>query len=202
MKKKFGKNEASDYRAKNTVIMIVSILSVSLFIGTAIEPVMAGRIPNQQTELAIEECLPCKVQEKPPECETCMDAVELIFNETIIYVTTNLPNESFPGKGIELLCYIYEGIIIGIDKSDFEFEYDEDELKENITYWIDQFLHPNQEHNITVVLMALVGIVTGVVLYFLKQCNDENSKNLQYPRHEIPQLIQRTINLILLKINN
>ena len=190
MKKKYGKNEASGLGTKNTVIMIVSILSVGLFIGMAIEPVMAGNISNQITESSVEECLPCQVKEKPPECKTCLDAVNHIINITIDHVKTFYPWDNvtkFPGWALELGLFIFDGIILGIKSSGFKFEMNYEELNITIMNWIEKFLDPNQYHTITRVLFCLGAIVVGIGDYLLSQCIEKNKQYIPSPKNVVSE---------------
>ena len=75
MNKKLGKNEASHILTKNMVKMTVSIMAVTLFIGTVIQPAIAGSVSDRGiiSEPVEEECSLCApISETPPEFPGCM----------------------------------------------------------------------------------------------------------------------------------
>ena len=80
MKKNYGKNEAGRIWKKKTVITICSVLAVTLFICTAVQPVMAESISSSSSKSSSEseECIPCTPSGQTPEvaeCKTCAEAV-------------------------------------------------------------------------------------------------------------------------------
>jgi hypothetical protein len=210
MEKKYRRNEAKVFGTKNTVIMIVSILAVGLFIGMALEPITAVSVTNLEAEPASveDECLPCTIQKKvskmsPPVCKTCKDAVKHIINKTMEHVQDNFPWEAllFPGWAVELSCYVFEGIIKGIQTSDFEFEIDFKELNETINYWIERFLDPHQNHTITKVMFFMNAILVGIGDYLLSQCNDKNLKDLPSASHVIPRFYKLIMAFLIIGKN-
>ena len=47
MKKDTGKKEAGNFPKHNTLIMIVSIVTVSLFVGLAVQPAISQKVPAE-----------------------------------------------------------------------------------------------------------------------------------------------------------
>ena len=210
MKKKYGKNEASGLGTKNTVIMIVSILSVGLFIGMAIEPVMSGTVSKLQDKPATveEECLPCKVNNKIAKedkipCKTCGCAVNFAVNYMRNYVNDSLANKKlpYPGWFIDLNMFILLGLIEGFNESHFTFTPNQEKLEKTINYWVNKFLNPQQEFNITKIIMAMVGISAGLIVYLKFLCNNGHIKGLPSPIQLILQFIHSKIILLLQRIN-
>jgi hypothetical protein len=207
MKKKYGKNEAGDFRAKNTVIMIVSIIFASLFIGMAIEPVVSGDNVAQEIETQAEDCIPCKNKDNPNLCRNCKDAVRYVVNVTWNYINVTYPWEDigeFPGWRMELVLTIVDGLQEGISDlkdQDFKIITNEEELKENVSFYMDKFLHPNQNHTITVVIMTMAAIFTGVSSYLLQKCVDPPEASISSPSLTYITFFQRIVIRLLMKLN-
>jgi hypothetical protein len=66
MKKNVENKEVSDFRNKNSVILIVSIISIILFIGTALQPAVANQLSELETESDEKEnvCTLCRSRTK------------------------------------------------------------------------------------------------------------------------------------------
>ena len=207
MEKKYGKNEAGDFRAKNTVIMIGSIIFACLFIGMAIEPVVSGDNVAQKIETQVEDCIPCKNKDNPNLCRNCRDAVKYVVNVTWEYINVTYPWEDigeFPGWRMELVLTIVDGIQEGIrdlKSQNFKIIPKEEELKENVSYYMNKFLHPNQNHTLTVVIMTMAAVFAGISSYLLKKCVDVPDSSVSSQSLTYRQFFQRTVIRLLMKIN-
>lgn len=183
MEKKFRKNKAGHIPSNKKVTMIISILAVTLFIGAAIQPVMAGTLPDKEPESQTveEECLPCKGEEPVkvgPSCKTCACAMDFAVWFMVDFVDDNLADGPFLIKSGELVGLIFLGLIKGFKESGFKIEIDSEDLKTNITYWVDKLVEPdNYWFNVTEILANLVAIAIGITAYLLTLCGD-SSPNL------------------------
>lgn len=207
MKKKYGKNEASGFGRKSTVIMIGSILAVSLLIGTAIKPVLAGSVSHQQIDpISVDnECLPCKVRKiqpgKVPDCKTCRCAMEFAVNHSINKTEEKIDkyglNHTF--AGLDVIITLSLGIIEGLILSGFRFNINDTALKENITYWVNKIGGGKQWYPATELLANLTSIGVGILDYLLKLCKDNEDKSSQVAKQQIrtfPQIIFKFISWI------
>ena len=207
MKKKYGKYEAGDFGAKNTVFMIVSIIFAGLFIGMAIEPVASGNNVDQSIETQVEDCIPCKNKDNPNLCKNCREAIKYVVNVTWNYINVTYPWEDigeFPGWRMELVLTIVDGIQEGIrdlKSQNFKIITNEDELKENVSYYMEKFLHPNQNHTLTKVIMTMAAIFTGISSYLLQKCVDVPESSISSPSLTYRQFFHRTVIKLLMKLN-
>jgi len=193
MKKNNGKKEASYIGKNNTVIMIVSILAVTLFIGAAMQPVMAGELPIKGNEPAAveEECLPCKSKEKinkeDTECKTCVEAV----SHAVKYMVDHI-NKSLNGNGwylmwpVDASILIFEGIVLGFEDSGFKMEVDYDDLNDFINKTVEKYVGP-QLFPVTKLLATLAAISIGITGYLLLLCNDGDDE-----AQSLPAITQQT----------
>jgi len=186
MNKKLGKNEASHILTKNMVKMTVSIMAIILFIGTTIQPAIAGSVSSRGiiSEPNEEECTLCATaSEKPPEfpgCKTCVEAIYFAVNYSKDYVkeqinkTKNDPYYLY--KGLEVVIHIKNGIKEGIKESGFKFKkLDEKGLTNYISYVVNKTVGP-QQINSTRFLAYLTAIVIGITGYLLSLCNNDQTK--------------------------
>jgi hypothetical protein len=207
MEKKYGKNEAGYFGAKKTVIMIVSIIFAGLFIGMAIEPVASSDSLAQKIETQAEDCIPCKNKDNPNLCRNCRDAVRYVVNVTWNYVNVTYPWEDlgdFPGWRMELVLTIVDGIQKGIGdlkSQNFKIVTSDEELMENISYYMDKFLHPNQNHTLTKVIMTMAAIFTGVSSFLLQKCVDVPDSSISSPSLTYRQFFQRAVIRLLIRLN-
>lgn len=189
MKKNYEKNEASHIGKKNSAIMIVTLLAVTLFIGTAIQPAIAVSISSSHsdTETVEEECLPCKPEVQPKdggECKTCAEAVVFTVDYMKDYVKTELW-KNFQEHGwwfywpLDAVTLIFIGLNKGIKESGFEFEIDYNDLKEHINKTIEDLIGP-QMFPFTKFLATLSAISIGITTYLVSCCTDgSTSKSIE-----------------------
>jgi hypothetical protein len=207
MKKKYGKNEASGFGKKSTVIMIGSIIAVSLLIGVAMKPVLAGSVSHQPIDPISDEneCLPCKVMEiqpgTAPNCKTCKCAMEFAVNHSINKVEEKIDkyglNHTF--AGLDVIITLTVGILEGLILSGFKFHINNISLEENVTYWVNKIGGGKQWYRATELLANLTSIGVGILAYLLKLCKDSGDKSSQVTRQQIrtfPQIIIKFINWI------
>jgi len=176
MEKKFGKNKAGGITNHNWVIMIVSLLVVSLFIGITIQPVMARSLPNNSEVPTVEEeCVPCEAAERAigdPKCETCVEAV---FH-AVKYMKDHVKN-ALKDKGAYFLwtadatILIFQGLILGIKDSGFKIKIDYNELNNTINFWVSKLWGP-QIFFITRFMAKLGAVSIGITWYLLSFCID------------------------------
>ena len=184
MEKKFGKNKAGYHSSKKTVTLIISILAVSLFIGAAVQPVIASPISKSNSVSAEiqEECIPCKVVEttkKDPPCTTCACAVNYAVAYMIDFVNDTMKDHKFPLWRAELVGMIFEGLVVGFIESGFKFNVDAKVLKVHIKYWIDELVEPdNYRYNVTEILANIYAIGIGITGYLLTLCENNIAKSL------------------------
>ena len=175
MNKKIGKNEASHILTKNMVKMTVSITAVILFIGTAIQPAIAGTVTTQGIESKPneEECTLCAPKsENPPDfpiCKTCVEAITFAINYSKDYVKEQInktkDNPYYLYKGLEIVVHIKNGIKEGLKESGFKFKkLDEKALTNYISYVVNKTVGP-QQINSTRFLAYLTAIVIGITGY-------------------------------------
>lgn len=194
MEKKFGRNKAGHTPSNKAVTMIVSILAVTLFIGTAMQPIMAGPVSNSNPEPVEveEECLPCKAAEttsKNPPCESCACAVNYAVDYMVIFVTANVKDYKFPLWRAELVGLIFEGIVTGVIESGFGFHINEKELKAHINYWIDKLIEPeNYRYKINEILANIYAIGVGISSYLSTICNNNVAQSLPAPTQQTPSV--------------
>ena len=181
MNKKIGKNEASHIRIKNTVIMTVSLIAVSLFIGTAIQPAIAGSLSTQgvESEPVEEECTLCaESSSNLPVCKTCVEAVNFAIDYSMDYVKEKVNNTPvwYPLKVREITIHLRDGIIEGLFKSGFSFkEIDKEELNATIAYWVNLTVG-EQTLNRTLFVAYIGAIAIGITGYLLSLCNKKDTK--------------------------
>lgn len=195
MNKDTGKKEAGNFPKHNTLIMIVSILTVTLFVGLAVQPAISQKVPAEVIPTEIEEeCIPCKVAEpqntKPP-CTTCACAIDIAVVHALEYTATKVyikmektENEIYSGFFIDLALWIKEGIIEGIAKSGFEFDINIIELGKVCLYWArEKYVIP--DHDLAKISAALQGVLKGIGEYLIDVCNNR-SQDKVYETTVIP----------------
>lgn len=184
MNKIFGRNEAGSSRRKNPVVMIISILAVSIFIGSAIQPALADDIT-----LPIK---PIKQNlEKKGLCTTCHCAVDFAIDHMIIYVKNNAP----PDKEhlfwrVEYVALIWQGLNQGLKLSGFEVKINIIEVMAEIEYWVDE-IADGQILPVTRFLANLTAIGAGLLTYLTTLC--DNGDPVPQPRARPTQSPVRVI---------
>ena len=163
-------------RKRNTVITITSLLAVSLFIGAALPSAFADSSP----EGAVEECSSCTLKHVPrprddPSCDTCKEAVYYAVDYMKDHVKENVDGIYFLWT-VDVVILISEGLIEGFKESGFRIEIDEDELRANIEYWVNNTVGP-QKFTVTLFLAKLGAIVVGVTAYLISLCYDDDAQN-------------------------
>ena len=184
MNKKLGRNEASHILKKNTVIMTFSFIAVALFIGTAIQPVLADSVYSRvvEPEPAEVECALCAKQTESsselPGCKTCVEAVNFAIDYSMEYVKGKVDETPvwYPLKAREITIHLRDGIIEGLFESGFSFKkIDKDDLTDTIDYWVNLTVG-EQTLNRTRFVAYLGAITIGITGYLLSLCNKENTK--------------------------
>jgi len=184
MNKKLGRNEASHILKKNTVIMTFSFIAVALFIGTAIQPVLADSVYSRvvEPEPAEVECPLCAPKTESsselPGCKTCVEAVNYAVEYSVVYVKEKVDETPvwYPLKVREITIHFRDGVFEGLVESGFSFkEIDKAELTSTIEYWVNLTVG-EQTLNRTKFVAYLGAITIGITGYLLSLCNKENTK--------------------------
>jgi hypothetical protein len=210
MKKIFGKNEASHNGNKNSVIMIVSIIAVSLFIGTAMQPALASPISDKEinSETDPDNCSLCRPRSKDagpgPSCKTCLCAVGIAVTHSLKYAKDKINykinennGEVIDGILGDIVLWLLEGTAEGIKKSGFKIDIDYNELKDVIKNLVNEGIGP-QGHDITKILVTLRYISIGIRIYLVSLCI--NGKQYFPISAAIIRFLSETIPIFLLKI--
>lgn len=180
MGKKFGMNKAGHIPSKETVTMIVSILAVTLFIGTTMQPIIAA--PAVPLSIGVaeveEECIPCKAEElaqRDSKCKTCVGAV---FH-SVKYMKDHV-KATMKDKGVYFLwtvdvsIVIFEGLILGLEDSGFKIVIDYEDLFQYINNSVNKLVNPtNYLFPVTKCLATLIAIPIGITVYLLTLCNGD-----------------------------
>jgi hypothetical protein len=181
MNKNLGKNEASGFRNKSGAFMIVSIIAVSLFFGTALQPAIAQPLleVNVEVEEDDDECTLCRTRERSAEttkkCKSCSEMVVHTMKFMMKHVNDSVDGIYFLWT-VDATLYIFEGIILGIKDSGFELDVDEDELKDYIGKTIDRLIG-EQHFSVTKFLAVLGAISVGISGYLLSLCKENEAKS-------------------------
>ena len=216
MRKNLGNYEAGHNGKKKTGMMIVSIVAVTLFIGTALEPALAD--PLSPVEIKTpeneEECTLCASGSSDPvnnpECKSCIEAIKFAVNYSRSHVNQTFANDSiwYPLMVVEVAIAIFEGIHEGLKISGFKVSIDEEALKEKIKYWVDRTVDSNYKYNMTEFLAVIGSVFVGVLAYLLTRCNpDDDTERLDTTplRNIISYIVRRfiirinAVNLLLLR---
>jgi len=208
MKEKFGKNEASHIGKRNTAIMIVSILSVALFIGTALQPAIASPMTYLVVEVEDneDECPLCRSRESPaetkPKCKTCLSAAGFAVKHGINYTRGKIiekmnNNDVWEGVLADISLWLIEGVGQGIKLSGFKIELDKEELNETIKYYVNKYVGP-QGHNVTKIFVALRAISIGIRVYFISLC--ANGKQILPISTILMQFLSRVVSEFLINL--
>ena len=184
MNKKIGKNEASHILMKNTVIMTVSIMAVILFIGTAIQPALAGTPTTHGIESKPnEECTLCasSSENSPnlPICKTCVEAVNFAVDYSMDYVKAKVNDTPvwYPLKARDITIHFRDGIFKGLAESGFSLkELDKNDLNATIGYWVNLTVG-EQTLNRTLFVAYIGAVAIGITGYLLSLCNKEKAKS-------------------------
>lgn len=195
MKKNYGKNGAGHIGKNNTVIMIVSVLAVTLFIGAAMQPVTAGSISINHFEPAeVEECLPCQSIEEPQTTSKCKSCAEAVFH-AVDYMKNHVKT-ALKGKGwyfmksVDASILIFQGIVLGFKDSGFKPTINYKELNDTISYWVNKLCGPQQIFTVTKFLAKLGAISIGITGYLLSLCNFNYAKSLPAAIKQTPSFSQ------------
>ena len=181
MKKKFGKTKAGGITNNNGLIMIVSIIAVTLFIGAAVQPAMAvSKSSNDPGITGVNEiCIPCndpeKVTQEDPKCETCVAAVfhaiKYMMNHTVTTWKNNKSGDWHFFWTVDASLLITQGLILGIEDSGFRIEIDYEDLFIFVDNMVDKLVDPsNYLFPVTIFLARLAAIPIGITVYLLKLC--------------------------------
>lgn len=184
MNKKLGKNKAGGITLKNSVIMIVSIIAVTLFIGTAMQPVIAAPSSSDRAEAekVEEECIPCKYEEQTTQedvkCKTCVGAVFYAVRYMNGHVRNTLIERIENGSKViyllwtvELSRVFFRGLIRGLVDSGFKIEVDYIDLFQYINNSVNKLVDPtNYMFPVTKYLAIIVAIPIGITVYLLRLC--------------------------------
>jgi hypothetical protein len=181
MEKKFGNNKAGYHSRNKTVTMIVSILAVTLFIGIAMQPVIAEPISVKKSELQAyeEECKPCKAAEQPQTilpCASCKCAVKFAVDYGLKYAKGEIDKKMeetngkiYSGFFVDLVLWIRTGVLKGFEESGYDFDVDIVKLTEEIEYWVNKKIDI-PEHDLAKIVAALSGIFKGLGVYLIELC--------------------------------
>ena len=185
MRKNLGNNEASHNGKKKTWMMIVSIVAVTLFIGTALEPALADTMSPAGLKAPEyeEECTLCASEstesEEIPECTSCIEAIKFAVEYSRSYVNKTFANDKvwYPLMVVEVVITIFDGIHEGLKVSGFKIDIDEEALKEKIQYWVDRTVDSDYKYNMTEFLAVIGSVFVGVLAYLLTRCSpDDNTE--------------------------
>ena len=201
-----GKNEASRSSNKSSAIMIVSIIAVTLFIGTSLQPAIASPIP--EVEEREEECLLCRSRERPaetkPKCKSCLCTAYVAVGHGIGYTKDKIieqveqnNGEVYDGIFGDIVLWLVEGIAEGIVVSGFKLEFDKEELKGIIKDYVDKHIGP-QGHDITKILIALQAISIGIRIYLISLCAD--GRHILPITASIMKFLSKVLSEFLIKI--
>ena len=205
MRKNLGNYEAGQNGKKKTGMMIVSIVAVTLFIGTALEPALADSIGPagiKAPEYYEEECTLCASGSSDPvdipECKSCIEAIKFAVNYSREHVNQTFSNDSvwYPLMVVEVVVAIFEGIHEGLKVSGFKIEIDEEALKEKIQYWVDRTVDSDYKYSMTEFLAVLGSVFIGVGAYLLTRCSpdeDTERSNTTTLRSIISSIVRRFI---------
>lgn len=187
MNKRFGRNKAGGITKKNSVIMIVSIMTVTLFIGTAIQPAIATPLTGDGAEIGEveEECIPCKYEEERTQgdakCKTCVGAVFY----AVRYMNGHVMDKTkakileggkliYPLWTVDLSMLFSQGLIKGLLESGFRFEVDFVDLCQSINNTVNKLVDSaNYFFPVISYLAILVVIPIGITVYLLRLCNGD-----------------------------
>jgi hypothetical protein len=189
MKKNYGKNEAGYNYKKKTVITIVSMIAVTLLIGMAVQPAIAGPESTVGTK--------SQANNQGPKCKTCSEAAAFAVDYMVDHVKANI-NETYFLWTVDATILIFQGLVLGYKESGFTIEINEVALKAKIYYWVVKIVGP-QLFNITKFLAGLSAIAIGITEYLLTLC-DGGSRNITYNNARLPGFISRSILRIFKKI--
>ena len=165
MEKENEKNKAGSLPRHNTLIMIVGIFAVSLFIGMAVQPAIAGEISTTDINMA---------QSTPdPQCDSCSEAVLFAVEYMIQHVRENLSGIYFLWT-VDATLLIVEGLLIGFSKSGFSITINKVELQANVYYWVNKLVGP-QLFTTTKLLANIGAIGIGITSYLLTLCKNPDT---------------------------
>ena len=192
MEKNVGKNNAGYIRRNKMVTMIVSIGAIFLIIGAAMQPVLAVSASNiaPDPHTKEEECMPEPTKEPEkvgPICKNCTCAMEFAIEYMVDFVDRNLKEGPYLLKGGEVVGLIFLGLVKGVRESGFRIVIQTEDLKSNITYWVEKLVEPeNYWFNITEILANLAAIAIGISAYLLTLCDEEpDNTSTRTPHNQI-----------------
>ncbi|KYK24737.1 hypothetical protein AYK25_01530 [Thermoplasmatales archaeon SM1-50] len=180
MEGKFGNKKAGVVTRKTGLMMIISMLAVTLFIGVAVHPVLSANVVRNNLQPAAddEEYFYCDCDKEANDGAACKTCVEAVFH-TVKYMKNHVKN-TLEGKGIYFLwtadaaILILEGLILGVKDSGYKIEIDYNELKNAVTFWVSKLWGP-QMFFITRFMARLFAISIGITWYLLTFCIDTST---------------------------
>jgi hypothetical protein len=172
--------KAGNYTHKRTVFMLVNILAVTIFIGTALQPAFAapitkeqsGSLPNQDNTVY------CNCIESTDTDAGCKMCIEAAFHA--VKYMRNYVKQTIQGKGLYFLwtadvaIVVFEGLALGLIDSGFQIEIDYDKLHDTITFWTGKLWGP-QMFFVTRFMARLAAISIGITWYLLSLCIDTST---------------------------
>ncbi|UCF13635.1 MAG: hypothetical protein JSW06_05090 [Thermoplasmatales archaeon] len=187
MNKNFGRSKAGGITKKNSVIMIVSILAVTLFIGTAIQPVIATPLTSEGAEVKeVEEvCIPCKYEEERTQgdakCKTCVGAVFYAVRYMNGHVRDKIKAKIseggkliYPLWTVDLSMLFSQELIKGLVDSGFRFKVDFVDLCQSINNTVNKLIDSaNYFYPVISYLAVLFVIPIGITVYLLRLCTGD-----------------------------
>jgi hypothetical protein len=169
MEKKYIKNKAGNGPTHNTVIMIVSILAISLFIGMAVQPVIADAVKNKNESHDLNS-----QNELKGDCKTCACMVDFTIRYMIKHVKDNLKGIYYLWT-VDAVQLIFQGTMKGIANSGFNPQVNTVHLKASIYYWVNKLVG-QQIFTTTKLLAVLSAIGVGISGYLLSLCNNPTTQ--------------------------
>lgn len=158
-------------RKKYTLLTSISIMSVFLFIGIAMTPVIATPLHFTE-EKYYYESNSTLYQETPndPLCDTCTEAVVYTMIYAINHANENTPKIKlvYPVAGIAEAFTIWtkhfvKGVIKGVQKSGFELPVDINEM-------INEGMNASAMYS--TLAGKIIAFIAATINYLLELCND------------------------------
>jgi hypothetical protein len=197
MIKNNGKNQAGNLSKNSAMVMIVSILAVSMFIGIAFQPAIASSVSKEEKKAEIKQPLG-----PDPSCDSCAKAVAFSIEYMVNHVKSNLNGVYFLWS-VDATILIFQGLILGLQQSGFKPEINEMELKATVHYWVKKLVGP--QIFTTTKLLAKIGAVgIGITGYLLSLCNNDGTQTTsayieQFNNHSPVRIISWMIWSFLVK---
>lgn len=183
MKKDIEKKEAGNFPKHNTLIMIVSIVTISLFIGMAVQPAISNAVEKKDKshDLNLKNNL-------KGGCKTCGCMVTFTISYMINYVKDALKGKGhYPMISLDAVQLIFLGTLQGIANSGFNVQINKVHLKLTIWYYLNKMVG-KQIFPSTMLVAALAAIGVGISAYLLSLCNNPNPGNVCHRCKNIEQI--------------